>query len=95
MPKLYKTPACDADLYDIWDYIAADNPAAANRFLERLEDRFRLLLTQPESGERRDNYRAGLRSVVEASYIIFYEPTSAGITIHRVIHGARRWEDLL
>jgi plasmid stabilization system protein ParE len=36
-----------------------------------------------------------MRSSVEGQYIVFYEPTDEGITVHRVIHGARQWEDLL
>jgi toxin ParE1/3/4 len=94
MRRLLKTPSCDADLYAIWDYIAADNLPAANQFLERLEQRFKLLLASPEIGERRDDMYPGARSVAEGKYIIFYEPTPEGITIHRVFHGARRWEDL-
>ncbi len=95
MPRLHKTPICEADLFAVWEHIAADNRAAANRVLERLESRFQLLLKFPDIGERQDKYHPGMRSVVEGQYIVFYEPTDYGVTVHRVIHGARQWEDLL
>jgi plasmid stabilization system protein ParE len=75
MARLHKTPICEADLYAIWDHIAEDNRAAANRVLERLEGRFQLLVKFPNTGERQDKYHPGMRSVVEGQYIVFYEPT--------------------
>jgi toxin ParE1/3/4 len=95
MARLLKTPACDADLFSIWDHIALDNRLAANRLLERLELRFQFLLLNPFTGERQDQYHPGMRSVVEGSYVIFYEPIEAGLIVHRVIHGAQDWQRML
>jgi toxin ParE1/3/4 len=63
--------------------------------LERLQQRFDSLLSFPYIGQSQDRYRAGLRSIVEGKYIIFYEPRPDEIVIFRVLHGARNWEDLL
>jgi plasmid stabilization system protein ParE len=52
MARLHKTPICEADLYAVWDHIAADNRTAAIRLLERLESRLQLLLKFPDMGER-------------------------------------------
>jgi toxin ParE1/3/4 len=93
--RLRKTPAAEQDLYAIWDYIAADSPTAADRFLQRLQERFNQLLRSPLSGESQDRFRPDVRSIVEDSYIIFYEPRPDEILIYRILHGARRWEDLI
>jgi toxin ParE1/3/4 len=93
--RLRKTAIAEQDLLAIWDYIAPDSPGAANRFLQRLGDRFQSLLRNPLSGESQDRFRIGLRSVVEGNYIVFYEPRPNEILIYRILHGARNWEELL
>lgn len=95
MLRLRKSAIAEQDLLAIWDYIVQDSPAAADRFWQRLEDRFESLLKQPYMGESQDRFRPGLRSVVEGAYVIFYEPRPDEILIYRVLHGARQWEDLL
>ena len=93
--RLRKTAIAEQDLLSIWDYIAQDSPAAADRMLQRFDHRFKQLLTFPYLGESQDRFRPGLRSIVEGSYVIFYEPCPGDILIYRVLHGARKWEDLL
>jgi toxin ParE1/3/4 len=95
MLRLRKTSAAEQDLLGIWEYIARDNPTAADRFWNRLSERMQALLQQPFMGESQDRFRPGLRSIVEGSYIIFYESRPDEILIYRVLHGARRWEELL
>ena len=95
MMRLRKSRAAETDLLGIWSHIADESPDAADRMWQRFQDRFQLLLKQPRMGESQERYRPGLRSVVEGSYIIFYEPLDDGILIYRVLHGARQWENLL
>ena len=95
MMRLRKSAIAEQDLLDIWDYIAQDSPAAADRMWQRFDHRFKLLLKFPYTGESQDRFRPGLRSIVEGSYVIFYEPRPDEILIYRVLHGARKWEDLL
>jgi toxin ParE1/3/4 len=92
MRRLRVLPVAKADLRGIWAYIANDNPPAADRFLRRLYDRMLRLPQYPEIGERQDRYRHGLRSIVEGSYVIFYEITPDAVSIYRVLHGARNLE---
>lgn len=89
MRQLRITPAAEDDLFSIWAYIAKDSPGAADRFLRRLNDRMQRLPQAPFVGERQDQYRAGLRSIVEGSYVIFYEVNANKVSIYRVLHGAR------
>ncbi|MGZ8390750.1 MAG: type II toxin-antitoxin system RelE/ParE family toxin [Rhodoplanes sp.] len=56
--------AAEADLVAIYDYIAErGGPAVALRFVERIEAYCLDFSTMPERGTRRDDLRAGLRTV--------------------------------
>lgn len=79
----------ERDLDEIWLYIESDNPAAAEEWLTSVEDRFRLLAENPLAGTERSELSAGLRSLPVGNYIIFYFPISDGVSIARVLHGAR------
>lgn len=45
----------DFDLDDIWEYIAADNLGAADRWIEKLFDAFEALGQAPGMGHRRED----------------------------------------
>ena len=45
-------------------------------------------------GEAVDHIRPGLRRFTHGKYLIFYEPHENGIGLVRVLHGARKIEDL-
>ena len=47
MPRVTRRPLAEADILEIWDYIADDNPAAADRWVDRLNEQFRLLAAHP------------------------------------------------
>lgn len=84
--------AARADLRMIRDLIAADHPRAAARYLEGIHRTFQHLADWPMSGRSRDEYRPGLRSFVHREHLIFYRPSSGGITVLRVLHGRRDLE---
>jgi toxin ParE1/3/4 len=83
------------DLQGIHDYIAVDDPAAALRWIDRIEETCRLLGENPQIGESCDELSAGLRMISEGNYIIFFRPAVDGAEIARIIHGARDWRRLL
>ena len=96
MARILRTPQADVDLTDIWTYIARDNPAAADKLIRKINDTFELLATNPEIGIRQDELRPGLRcKPVRKNYLVFYEVADHDIRILRVMHGARKYEDLL
>jgi toxin ParE1/3/4 len=84
------------DLEDIWDYLGLekDNPAAAQRQIEILHRKFRLLAQNPWLGEACDRLRPGLRFFTAGKYVVFYLPTQAGVEVERIIHGSRDIEAL-
>jgi len=85
----------EEDLLAIAQYIAKDNPSAAVVWLDKLDETLSLLARQPQLGEAVDHIRPDLRRISHGDYLLFYEPRKAGIGLVRVIHGARKIEDLL
>ena len=63
--KLFVTQEADQDLDHIEEYIGNDNPAAAEKFIQRLTDRFEQLADHPRIGRERTEYGTGVRSVAE------------------------------
>ena len=89
MPHVTRRPLAQADILEIWDYIAEDNPAAADRWVDQLDAQFRLLATQPKMGRARNELAADVRSFPVGRYVVFYVPFDAGIDVVRVLHSAR------
>jgi toxin ParE1/3/4 len=58
---------------EIWRYMAAENPTAANRLLLRIDDKMQILRDFPGIGTLRDDIRPGLRMLVEGNYLLLYE----------------------
>lgn len=89
MPRVTRRPLAEADVFEIWDYIADGSFEAADRWVDRLDERLRLLATQPLMGRGRDEIEPGMRSFPFGRYVILYVPIGDGIDVVRVLHGAR------
>jgi toxin ParE1/3/4 len=83
------TPRANADLGEIWMFIAADNPAQADDFIDLIDEKFQNLSRQPGLGRRREELVAGLRSFPVGRYVIFYLQVQDCLQIVRILHGAR------
>ncbi len=77
------------DLISIYEYIAAENDAAAMRLMETFREKFRLLAQFPNMGRERNELLLYLRSFPVGRYLVFYQPTDDGIEVLRVQHSAR------
>ena len=96
MSRFVLTPAAEADLVEIWDFIAADNPAAASRVLDAFESAFDRFADFPESGHfREDLADTRHRFAMVYSYLIVYRWQPRPIQIIRVLHAARDVEAML
>ena len=95
MPRIIRTHQAEADLEEIWEYIAKDNVSAANEFASRIDAAFRELAAAPRIGAPRDELRNNLRSFPIGRFLIFYDADDRGIRVIRVLHGARLYEKLL
>jgi toxin ParE1/3/4 len=89
MPTVTRNPLLREDLIKIWTYIAADNPSAADRLLDMLEEKFELLARNPRLGVRRTEILPDIRSFPVGNYVILYRSMPNGVEIVRVIHGQR------
>ena len=77
------------DLEEIEDWLAQSSPFRAVSFIDGLALALDGLADMPLLGRARPEVRTGLRSIVHKPYVVFYLPTGPGITVLRVIHGAR------
>jgi toxin ParE1/3/4 len=89
MSRLRFSRRAQHDLDAIADYIEQRDAAAAERWVDLIEARCRLLADQPRLGRRRDDLRQNLRSLAVGNYLIFYRPIRGGVEIVRVLHGKR------
>ena len=88
-------PKAINDVESIVSIIAADNPGAAARWLDRLSKTFETLGTMPEMGAPRFDVRPGMRLMPFGNYLILFQAIDDTAEIVRIVHGAREWEDLL
>lgn len=89
MARVTRRPLAAADILDIWDRIAEDRLDQADRWIDKLDEKFKLIATQPLMGRARGELAADLRSFPFGRYLIFYAPIEAGIDVVRVLHSAR------
>lgn len=90
MPKLEWLESARADLFAIVDYISDDNPDAAQRVKDDIEDKVEKLPEFPKMG--RPGRIEGTRELVAwANYIIVYRESGFTVQILRVLHAAQQW----
>lgn len=84
--------AAYSDLEEIFTYILADDPSAAERVLQRLMTALHRLETFPFMGTLvRDRVlvRHKFRVVVVDPYLVFYRVVESTVVIYRVLHCRR------
>ena len=89
MAAVHRSSRAEIDLIEIWGYIAKDDPLAADRQLDRIDAACEMLAENPQGGPRREDLARGLRFYPVGNYLIFYTTGEDGITVARVLHGAR------
>jgi toxin ParE1/3/4 len=94
MAKLTIAPSAESDLDEIWQYLAENNEAAAEKFIRELARKFQLLADNKEIGRRQDDFIVEMRMFPFKNYHIYYFPTDEGVEIYRVLHGRRNIEGL-
>ncbi|MBW8728781.1 MAG: type II toxin-antitoxin system RelE/ParE family toxin [Inquilinus limosus] len=87
-------PRAEADLFDLYRYIAsASGRAAALGYIDRIEAACLSLETFPERGARRDDIRPGLRVMgFERRAVIVFQISDDEVVIARVLYGGRDYE---
>ncbi len=83
-------PEAFADLDDIRDYIAQENPDAADRMMAEIFDTIHRLVPFPHQGHRRPDLSSRpLRFTLVREYLIAYAPEEKPLWVIAVIHGRR------
>ncbi len=70
MSRVRRTRRARQDLIEIWQTIASDDTAAADRLLDRIDETCRRLVKHPELGAAREDIRPGLRYLVVGVYLV-------------------------
>lgn len=84
------TELAQADLVDVWTYIAIDNANAADHVLDVIDREAHSLALQPLMGRARPELCDGLRYwPTSVSYNLYYVPSESGIVVIRVLHQSR------
>ncbi|GEP55133.1 type II toxin-antitoxin system RelE/ParE family toxin [Reyranella soli] len=96
MAELFVSRRAEADLREIWRYIASDNSTAADRVLLRIDAKLQILRQFPQIGALRNDIRRGMRMLVEGNYLLLYEYDSRKdeVDLIAVIDGRRELSGL-
>lgn len=97
MAKLTWTAEAEKWLKDIYNYIAEDNPLAAQKVVSEIYDKAQLLLEQPEIGYRYEHEsEEEIRILLYGHYRITYIiKQDHDIVVLGVFHGALQIENYL
>jgi toxin ParE1/3/4 len=83
-------PEAYGDIEEIRAYIAEDGPDAADRVVNEIFDRLRLIVQVPNQGFQRPQFTSlPLRFVTVREYLIAYAPEKNPVWVLAVVHGRR------
>ena len=90
MMELLWTPEAIQDRDDIYDYIEADNPAAALA-LDELFSEMASRLAEYRSLGRLGSVADTRERVAHQNYVLVYDVIGEQVRVLRVLHAARQW----
>ena len=89
-------PKAATDLEAIGDFIAQHDPERASSFVGELLEFCTQISERPRAYPRRDDLAVGIRQAVYGRYLIFYRiEDGETILVTRIVHSARRLDDLI
>lgn len=95
MERVSYTHLARQDRLEVWLHIATDNLHAADRLLDEIDEKLLMLANAPNLGRAREDLAPGIRYFPVNRYLIFYIHDPGGITVARIVHGARHLPSLL
>jgi toxin ParE1/3/4 len=96
MPALIYSGPAEADLDEIFDFIAADNPRRARTYIDEIRQACRNLCDTPLIGTERADLRPGLRILpLWRRVIIAYELRPSELLVLRVFTSGRDYEAIM
>lgn len=96
MTELFISCRAENELRQIWRYIAAENPGAADQLLLKIDEKLQVLRDFPSIGRLRNDIRPGFRMLVEGNYLLLYEyvETSDVVDLVAVVDGRQDLTEL-
>ena len=94
MLPIIRSDRADEDLIGIWLFVAHENPAAADRVVDGIAQRWAQLARHPNSGVAREEIAPGIRHPVAGRYMVLYRIGEEAVEIVRVPHGRRKLPDV-
>jgi len=91
--KLRYTETAAAEVADIFNYIAAENPRAAAELVARLERLTENLVEFPRMARVTDEQGTHIIPIGHYPYLVFYAIENEELVILHVRHGARRYPE--
>jgi plasmid stabilization system protein ParE len=83
-------PAANADLNEIWEYVAEDNLDAADRLINEFHSAIGNLVLFPRSGHTREDLTSRpIRFQLVREYLIAYVPDVEPLVVLAFLHGRR------
>jgi plasmid stabilization system protein ParE len=83
-------PDAFTDLTEIWEFIAIDNPGAADRVLEEIHAAIHALIPFPQAGHGRSDLTSRpLRFHPVRDFLIAYAPDEKPLVVLAILHGRR------
>ena len=95
MTQVIHSKQANQDLFSIWAYIAEDNINAADKLLDNIDDKCKLLGENPKLGQARPDISAKMRYFPVKNYLILYQEQPFGIEVIRVLHGSRDLNEII
>ena len=90
MSQFVLHPEALEDLEEIWEFIAADNLPAADRFVEHIYESVQSLVRFPEMGFLRPDLSSRhIRFHPVGNFLIAYAPSDKPLLVVAVLHGRR------
>lgn len=86
------TRQAQADMDDIWTFIARDNITDANKFIQRLESQLKTLRRLPERCPlipENDALERQYRHLIYGNYRSIFRVSGKTVYVMRIVHGAR------
>ena len=90
-------PAAEKDLTNILEYIKKDNPSAALKLINEIDETISRLEEFPNMGVIPKDLRLkslNYRMLIVGNYLVFYTATNNVVEIRRVLHGKRKYSFL-
>jgi toxin ParE1/3/4 len=89
MGEVRYTRRAREDLLEIWEWLASDGPATADRVYDAIEKRCDSLRHHAQLGRPRPEIGEGVRSLVIERWLAFYRIVKDGVQVVRIVDGAR------